>query len=69
VSSRHHAFELYAVLELAHGEAPAAVQPEALRGEPSTDVPAGLVGYVDEATEVDAAGPAPEAERGTVRAL
>ncbi len=69
---RRVAFELHSVLELADGGAPASVQPEALRGEPSTDVPAALVGFVDEAlalAEQDGAGPVPEAERGTVRTL
>jgi hypothetical protein len=69
---RHLGFELHALLELSVGAAPAAVQPEALRGQTSTDVPAVLVGFVDEAValaEQDQAGPVPEAERGTVRAL
>jgi hypothetical protein len=69
---RHLAFELHAVLELADGAAPGAVQPEALTGDSSTDVPAALVGFVEETlalAEQDGAGPVPEAERGTVRAL
>ena len=69
---RHLALELHAVLELADGAAPASVPPVALAGTPVTALPTELEGLVDQAmtlAERDLAGPVPESERATVRAL
>jgi hypothetical protein len=69
---RQLAFELHAVLEHADGAAPASVPPEALEGDPAEKVPMELIGLVDQAlasTEQDDPGPAPAAERETLRTL
>jgi hypothetical protein len=69
---RQLAFELHAVLEHADGAAPASVPPEALEGDPAAKVPVELIGLVDQAlasTEQDDPGPAPAAERETLRIL